>query len=111
MKYSIRQARYFRSTGSKAVLTLAFAALLSGLSIAPVFADNDRGHGMQQNRKDNEHRKLERRDGREGYGYGYRPVYRQPYSYAQPVYVPPPVYYEPQQSPGISLFFPLDFRR
>jgi hypothetical protein len=25
--------------------------------------------------------------------------------------VPPPVYYEPQQSPGINLFFPLDLRR
>jgi hypothetical protein len=25
--------------------------------------------------------------------------------------VPPPVYYRPQQSPGISLFFPLDLRR
>ncbi len=44
-------------------------------------------------------------------GYRYRPQYQQPYSYAQPVYVPPPVYYEPRQSPGITFFFPLEFRR
>jgi hypothetical protein len=29
----------------------------------------------------------------------------------QPVYVPPPVYYVPQQPPGISLVFPLNFYR
>jgi hypothetical protein len=34
-------------------------------------------------------------------------VYERP----QPVYAPPPVYYTPQPSPGISFFFPLDFRR
>jgi hypothetical protein len=33
-----------------------------------------------------------------------------PYGYAQPVYVPPPVYYPPQPSPGISLFVPLNLR-
>ncbi len=44
-------------------------------------------------------------------GYRYRPQYQQPYSYAQPLYVPPPVYYEPRQSPGITFFFPLDLRR
>ena len=115
MKSSIRQARYFRSNGGKAVMTLAFAALLSGLSIAPAFADKDDGHGWQQNRKDDQHRKLERHGGRQDYGY--RPEYRspnysygQPYSYAQPVYVPPPVYYQPRPSPGINLFFPFDFR-
>lgn len=44
-------------------------------------------------------------------GYRYQNEYRHPYRYSQPVYVPPPVYYEPRQSPGISLFFPLDLRR
>jgi hypothetical protein len=37
-------------------------------------------------------------------------VYQDPYRYSQPVYAPPPVYYEPRPSPGISLFFPLDIR-
>jgi hypothetical protein len=27
------------------------------------------------------------------------------------VFVPPPVYYAPQQSPGINLFLPLNLRR
>jgi hypothetical protein len=36
---------------------------------------------------------------------------RYPYQYAQPVYVPPPVYYDRPLSPGIVLFFPFDYRR
>ena len=113
MKYSIRQTRYFRSTGCKAVMALAFASVIGGLSISSsALAEDDGGHGWQQNRKaDKDHRKFEKHGGREGYGYGYRPVYQRPYNYAQPVYIPPPVYYEPRQSPGINLFFPLDFRR
>jgi hypothetical protein len=121
MTYSIRQANYSGSSGYKTVMALAFTALIGGLSMAPVFAaggggngwqqdrKDDGGHGWQQNRKDNEHRRFERHGAREGYGY--HPVYRSPYYYSQPVYVPPPVYYEPQPSPGISLFFPFDFRR
>ncbi len=101
MTNSIRPTRIFRSTGSKAVLTLACAALLSGMAMTPACADDNHGHGARQEHRD--------KHDRHGYhpGYGYQP----PYTYAQPVYVPPPVYYEPQQSPGISLFFPLDFRR
>src|ERR1035437_2736361 len=92
-----------RSPGRTVVMTLVFASLIGSLaSISPVFADNDKGnrqkarHSQNQSRDDHERR-------------GYRPVYRHPY--AEPVYVPAPVYYEPRQSPGISLFFPLDFRR
>ena len=29
-----------------------------------------------------------------------------PYGYSEPVYVPPPVYYEPPPAPGISIFLP-----
>lgn len=116
MKSSIRQAWNFRTTGRKAVIALAFASLISGLSISPAFADKHDGHD-NGNRHGNKHGQREWRGDRDGYrdgyrgGYYYRPEYRQPYIYAQPVYVPPPVYYEPQQSPGISLFFPLDLRR
>src|ERR1035437_5820088 len=108
MKSSIRQGRYFSSTGRRVVMALAFASLISGLSISPAFAEND-GHG--QGGRHGDHGQRDRHGDREGYGYGYRPEYRRPYTYAQPVYVPPPVYYEPVQSPGISIFFPLDFRR
>lgn len=104
MKSSIRQARYFSSTGRKFVMALAFASLISGLSISPALAEKHDGHGRH-----GDHGQREWRGDREGYGY--RPEYRRPYHYAQPVYVPPPVYYESRQSPGISLFFPLDLRR
>jgi hypothetical protein len=112
MKSSILQTRYFKPTGRKAVMALAIASVISGLSIAPAFADKNDGHD-KGNRHGNKHSQREWRGDREGYGggYYYRPEYRQPYYYAQPVYVPPPVYYEPRQSPGISLFFPLDLRR
>jgi hypothetical protein len=108
MKSSIRQARYFRSTGRKVVMALALASLISGLSISPAFAAKDDGRGGEGDRH-GDHGQRDRHGDREGYKY--RPEHRRPYYYAQPVYVPPPVYYEPQQSPGISIFFPLDFRR
>ena len=106
MKSLIRQARYFRSTGSKAMMALAFASAISGLSISPVLADNDDGHGQRDRRGD--HHQRERHRDRDGYDY--REGYRYPYVYAQPVYAPPPVYYEPRPSPGISIFFPIDLR-
>lgn len=110
MKTSIRQPRYFRSTGGKALIALAFASALGILSISPALADNDDGHGRSaRGERHGNHAQRERRDNREGYGD--RPeYYRQPYGYAQPVYVPPPVYYDPRPSPGISIFFPIDLR-
>ena len=118
MKSTIWQPRHFSLVGRKVVTALAFASLISGLSIAPVLGagDDDYGwgaqrgdHGQRGNRHGDHGQRGEWRGEREDY-YGYRPEYRQPYTYAQPVYVPPPVYYEPRQSPGISLFFPLDLR-
>ncbi len=92
---------------------LLVLALAAGLCSAVVFADDDDEHRGREH----EHRGNHYSDGyrhREWRGedrdYGYRPIYPQPYVYAQPVYVPPPVYYAPRQSPGISLFFPLDLR-
>ena len=101
--------------------TLLFAALLAAglasLATTPAVADNDhhrgRGHDRHEQHGDGDgdwdgdhHREWRARD----YGYQYQPAYPQPYLYSQPVYVPPPVYYAPRQSPGISLFFPLDLR-
>ena len=68
----------------------------------------DQGHEQRNNRFSDSYRHREWRG--PDRNYGYRPVYPQPYLYSQPVYVPPPVYYAPRQSPGISLFFPLDLR-
>jgi len=82
----------------KLVLALVCAGTL-GLAATPAFAeDHDRG------RRDN-HGNNGRHEGHDrnwrGNGYGYQ---------SQPVYVPPPVYYAPQPSPGISLFLPLNIR-
>lgn len=104
MKTSTNQARNLRPAIRKIVMALAVASVMGGMAITPALGDND---GRQMHRDNGRHNGEWRgdRDRRE-----YRPVYRQPY-YSQPVYVPPPVYYAPQQSPGISFFFPLDFRR
>jgi hypothetical protein len=95
MKTSTKQAGNFGPAIGKAVTALALASVM-GISVAPALArDNDRHDGRRHERDWREH----------------RPEYRRPYNYSQPVYVPPPVYYAPQQSPGISIFLPLDFRR
>lgn len=109
----VRPASKLGPIGRKTLLSLALAALMSALSIAPAWADRDgeRGRGDrhgEQWRGDCDHR--DHRDHRDD-RYRNQRMYRPPHMYAQPVYVPPPVYYEPRQSPGISLFFPLDLRR
>ncbi len=113
MRSTIRQASFLGLTSRKAVLALALASPLSGLAISPAFADRDHDNGRGRGHRHGDHQRDWQRDwrgDRDGY-YGYQPEYRRPYYYAQPVYVPPPVYYAPRQSPGVSLFFPLDLRR
>lgn len=90
------------ATRLRLVLVLAFASVISASFISPAFADRDNDKRQKARHGQRDHR--EWRGDR-------RPVYRHPYVYAQPVYVPPPVYYEPRQSAGITLFFPLDLRR
>jgi hypothetical protein len=126
MKTLIQKVRYVSQTDSKQVIIFIFALLIIALSIVSAFADDDNGHnwgnrgnsyGHQEWRGDRDrHEWRGDHEGYEnGYGYenrGYSPRYQQPYyNYAQPIYIPPPVYYAPQQSPGISLFFPLNIRR
>lgn len=106
MNALLQQTRHSRSTRGKVLIALTFASVISALSISPALAEKNNGHG-RGNRHDN--RQSEWRGDRQDYRY--QTEYRHPYLYAQPVYVPPPVYYESRQSPGISLFFPLDFRR
>jgi len=105
-KSSIQQARYFRSTGRKIVMALALASAISGLAISPALADNNDGHDQGKHHKN--YGQSKKHGDNEGYD-GYRSE-QGPYIYAQPVYAPPPVYYEPRPSPGISFFFPLDLR-
>jgi len=89
MKFSLRQGRFFKSSF---VTSLAVAAMLSTVFVAPAFADRDHGRGGYDHRD-------------------YRHDHRGPYFYAQPVYAPPTVYVAPQPSPGISLFLPIVIRR
>ena len=99
MKTSTKQARNFRPTISKIVMALAVASVMGGMAITPALGANRQGHQDKGWHKGQSQGDRNRRE--------YRPVYQHP----QPVYAPPPVYYTPQQSPGISFFFPLDFRR
>jgi hypothetical protein len=112
MKTSTKQASNFRPTIGRIALALAVASAVGGFSIAPAFGDND---GRKENR-DNGARNGDRHGDRNlrergpAYRPGYRPRNPHPYYYSAPVYAPPAVYYPPQPSPGISLFFPLDVR-
>jgi hypothetical protein len=87
-------------------MALAVASVMGGMAITPALGENRKGHQDQGLHK-GQHKGKGVREQPE---YVYRPVYQGAYRYSQPVYVPPPVYYEPQPSPGISLFFPLDIR-
>ena len=112
MKTSTNQARNFRPTISKIVMALAVASVMGAMAMTPALGQNnesraraaqDRGRHDDRNQNDNRNRN-DRHDQRAS-----RPAYQHPYSH--PVYAPPPVYYAPQQSPGISFFLPLDIRR
>jgi hypothetical protein len=76
---------------SRILIALVCGSLIGAMPASPAFArDNDR----RDVHRDDHHDRNER-------------GYRRPY-YAAPVYAPAPVYYPPQQSPGISLFLPLN---
>jgi len=109
MNTSTNQASNFRPTISKIAIALAIASVMGSMAITPALAKNDKDRKGHQ---DQGLHKGQYKGEREQPVYRpvYRPVYQDPYRYSQPVYAPPPVYYEPQPSPGISLFFPLDIR-
>jgi hypothetical protein len=113
MNISTTQPSNFKPTIGKFVMALAFASVMNGITISSALGQHnenrgravqDRGRNDERNQYDNRNRN-DRRDQR-----AYRPQYGHPYRYEQPVYAPPPVYSYPEQRPGISLFFPLDFR-
>ena len=111
MNTSIQQQNPYASLACKILSALALAALVGGLALLPTAASAaDRGNDHGNGRGHDDHGPRESRDHHHD-DYGRRFDHGGAYHYAQPVYVPPPVYYEPQQSPGISLFLPLDIRR
>jgi hypothetical protein len=105
MKTSTNQAGNLGPTISKIVMALAVASVMGGMAITPALGDNYDRQGHRDNGRHNGQWRGDR-DRRD-----YRPEHQHPYYYSQPVYAPPPVYYAPQPSPGISFFFPLDIRR
>ena len=107
MKTSTKQSSNFRPIIGKIVMAFALVSVMGSLSMTPAFSkDNESRAKDAQDRGRNDNRnRNDRRDQR-----AYRPAYQGSYRYSQPVYAPSPVYYPPQQSPGISLFFPLDLR-
>jgi hypothetical protein len=111
MKTSMKQAGTSRPGISKIVLALAVAAVMGAMATTPALAkDNHQGrhdNGLHKGQWKNDR---DRNDWRPAYQPAYRQAYPQSYYYAEPVYVPPPVYYAPQQSPGVSIFLPLNIR-
>jgi hypothetical protein len=81
----------------KILMALIFASVIGGLSAGPALAKNDHGGKGPKHRGWHDNRRWQ--DNR-------REVYR-PYRYQpEPIYAPPPVFYAPEPSPGISIFFP-----
>ena len=113
MTTSANHATHLRPATGKIVLALAVASVMGAMAVTPAIArdNNDRrGHQDQGLHKGQYKNDRYRRESRPVYRPAYRPVYQHPYYYSQPVYAPPPVYYEPEPSPGISLFLPLNIR-
>jgi hypothetical protein len=101
MNTSTTQGTHFRPIVGKIAMAIALASAIGGLGMTPAFGDEhdnrgndarDRGHNTVPARHDS------------------RPKSHHPYYYAQPVYAPPPDYYRPRPSPGITLFIPLNLR-
>jgi hypothetical protein len=89
------------SVVGKILMALIFASMIGGISAGPALGKNDnRGGPKQQGRHDNRRWQDDRHW---DYDRGrYRPYRYQP----ETIYAPPPVYYAPMPSPGISIFFP-----
>ncbi|HEY8024004.1 MAG TPA: hypothetical protein VIF60_05520 [Burkholderiaceae bacterium] len=128
MKTLIRRTGILKIAGHKLLLPLAVAAAACTLFMTPAMAQHDDYHGRDSNHGHADNRGHDGwRDGHEGWRNGhegwrdgreYRREYDErrwrdqhhPYYYAQPVYVPPAVYVEPQPSAGISIFLPIHLR-
>ena len=98
MKTATIKAKVLRRKIGKLSGTVILATAMTVSVMASAFADryDDRGYAVGHH-----HRR------HQTYHY-VQPAY--PYYYAQPVYAPPPVYYAPEPSPGVSLFFPINIR-
>ena len=99
---STQRPAVVRASGCRIWMVVALALTIGGLSPLPLLAHESERHGWGWHNHWGEH---DHRD------YDRNRHHKRRYHYAQPVYAPPLVYFEPRQSPGISIFFPLEFRR
>ena len=95
MNMPTTRALIIKNKAGRIALALALIAVMGA---APAFADGQDNRGHDE--KHHHHRHYYQH-----HTYYEHPGYY-PY-YEQPVYAPPPVYYAPEPSPGINLFFPI----
>jgi hypothetical protein len=94
MNNSTRHSGIIKKKTGQVLLAIALATVIGG---APAFADGHDNRDHDQGRGHHRHHHHQTY-----YEYpGYYPYYE------QPVYAPPPIYYAPEPSPGINLFFPI----
>ncbi|MBF0462908.1 MAG: hypothetical protein HQL87_16165 [Magnetococcales bacterium] len=92
-----------RASGRRMIwVVFALALAIDGVAPLPLFAQGGEQYGRGWNNHWGGHDNRDHDRNRH---------HRRRYHYAQPVYAPPMIYFEPRQSPGIGIFFPLDFRR
>ena len=116
MSTSNTWAKHLRSTVGKIVMAFVFTSVISGICLVPAFGQGyERRQGPPRQgpqergwhaRERQDARRWRAREWRDARG---RRAYR-PYVYSAPLYVPPPIVYDPYPSPGISLFLPVHFR-
>jgi hypothetical protein len=107
MKTMTMRSRFFSPLHGKALVALIASSAvcgIAGVSMMPAHAGgNDKSdeHRDEGNHRDQGHGDREHVD-RDRRGHEERRFY------PQPIYAPPAVYYPLQQSPGVTLFLPLD---
>lgn len=104
MKSSTKQFRRLIPIVSRIMTALALASVLGATAVTPALAKDHDGH------HDNGRHNGQRHGERHGEQYGERNDGNYYYG-RRDYYASPPAYYAPQQSPGITFFLPLDFRR
>jgi Ni/Co efflux regulator RcnB len=102
MKTKTMRPRIFFPARGRSLLALAAASAVCGLALVSATPARAEGNDKHEEKKD----KVEHRDQRHGDREHRR--HEEPRYYPQPIYAPPAVYYPPQQSPGVSLFLPLN---
>lgn len=110
MKNSTMRSSGFRFTAGKAGAALALLAMIGGMAMNPAFADRDHGRGDHGDRHGGHDRGYDRGHGHWRHGYDRGDWRGRPEYEPVPVYAPAPVYYAPEPSSGVSLFFPIHIR-